>query len=92
VGPHGAPSLAPRGPLGLRLALRFLLSMKTSIVFFFEFISEVFGNKKDRKRFSAKNNISFGSFYPSVGSILDKTSSKVIGKDNLCEMHHLPQT
>jgi predicted membrane chloride channel (bestrophin family) len=46
--------------------------------------------KKDRKRFSAKNNISSGSFYPSVGSIVDKTSSKVIGKVNAYDMHHTP--
>jgi hypothetical protein len=46
--------------------------------------------KKDRNRFSAKNSISSGSFYPSVGSIVDKTSSKVIGKVNAYDMHHTP--
>jgi hypothetical protein len=44
--------------------------------------------KKTKKRIFAKNNIIPGSFQQCLGSILDKTSSKVIKKMNAHEIHH----
>jgi hypothetical protein len=55
--------------------------IKTSHVFFFDFFAS-FPTRKRQKGDFAKNNISSDSFYPSVGSIIDKTTSKVIEKVN----------
>jgi hypothetical protein len=60
--------------------------MKTYVVFSLN-LFQSFLQEKYRKRFSIKNNVSFGSFYPSVGSILNKISSKVMGKVNVYEMY-----
>jgi hypothetical protein len=87
VGPCGAPSLEPHGPPGLRLLPRVLLFHKSFYSTFPQIYFQSFLHKKDRKRFSAKNSVSSGSFYPNVGSISNKTSSKVIGKVNAYEMH-----
>jgi hypothetical protein len=57
------------------------------LLYFFLNLFWKFPARKRQKEVSAKNSVSSSSFYPSVGSGLDKTSSKVIGKVNAYEMY-----
>jgi hypothetical protein len=83
------PILCLVDPLVFALCSGSFFSMKISMVFIPEFISDIFLHKKDKRRFSTKNCVSSDNFYLSVGSIPDKTSSKVIGKVNACKMHQI---